>query len=41
MGAGGRRDLGAPDVRRALRLYRVADALLIGLVAVWAVALAA
>ena len=41
MGAGGRRDLGAPDVRRALRLYRVADALLIGLVAAWAVALAA
>ena len=41
MGAGGRRDLGAPEVRRGLRLYRVADALLIGLVAAWAVALAA
>ena len=29
MGRGGRRDLGAADIRRALRLYRVADALLI------------
>lgn len=28
MGAGGRRDLGAPDIRRALRLYWVADGLL-------------
>ena len=33
MGAGGRRDLGAADIRRALRLYRVADGLLIGLLA--------
>lgn len=31
MGRGGRRDLGAGDIRRALRLYWVADALLIGL----------
>jgi adenosylcobinamide-phosphate synthase len=29
MNAGGRRDLDAADIRRALRLYRVADALLI------------
>jgi adenosylcobinamide-phosphate synthase len=28
MGAGGRRELGPDDIRRALRLYRVADALL-------------
>ena len=30
MGAGGRRELGAADIRRALRLYRVADGLLLG-----------
>ena len=29
MGAGGRRELGAADIRRALRLYWVADALLV------------
>ena len=34
MGEGGRRDLGAADIRRALRLYWVADGLLIALVAV-------
>ena len=39
MGTGGRRDLGAADIRRALRLYRTADALLIALVATWAAAL--
>jgi adenosylcobinamide-phosphate synthase len=33
MGAGGRRDLGPADIRRALRLYRIADGLLIGLLA--------
>ncbi len=32
MGAGGRRELGAADIRRALRLYRVADGLLLALV---------
>ena len=32
MGAGGRRALGAADIRRALRLYRVADGLLLALV---------
>lgn len=31
MGAGGRRDLGAADIRRALKLYWIADGLLIGL----------
>ncbi len=30
MGAGGRRELGAADIRAALRLYRVADGLLLG-----------
>ncbi len=39
MGTGGRRDLGPADIRRALRLYRTADALLIALVALWALAL--
>ncbi len=33
MGAGGRRELGAADIRRALKLYWIADGLLIGLVA--------
>ncbi len=33
MGTGGRRELGAADIRRALRLYWIADALLIGLLA--------
>lgn len=33
MGAGGRRDLHAVDIRRALTLYRVADALMLGLLA--------
>ena len=33
MGAGGRRELGAADIRRALRLYWIADALLIALLA--------
>ena len=32
MGAGGRRELGAADIRAALRLYRVADGLLLGLI---------
>jgi adenosylcobinamide-phosphate synthase len=32
MGEGGRRELSARDIRRALRLYAVADALLIGLI---------
>jgi len=32
MGAGGRRELGAADIRAALRLYRLADALLLALV---------
>jgi adenosylcobinamide-phosphate synthase len=32
MGAGGRRELGAADIRAALRLYRVADGLLLALV---------
>ncbi|MFO1142144.1 MAG: adenosylcobinamide-phosphate synthase CbiB [Amaricoccus sp.] len=31
----GRRELGAADIRRALRLYWVADALLVGLLALW------
>ena len=31
MGEGGRRAADAADIRRALRLYRIADALLIGL----------
>lgn len=35
MGAG-RRELGAADIRRALRLFWVADGLLLGLLAVWA-----
>ena len=30
MGAGGRRELGAADIRRALRLYWIADGLLLG-----------
>ena len=34
MNAGGRRDAGAADIRRALALYRCADALLIALLAV-------
>ena len=34
MGEGGRRELGAGDIRRALRLYRLADALLIAGLAV-------
>ncbi len=34
MGLGGRRDLGASDIRRALRLYWTADALLAALLAV-------
>jgi len=38
MGEGGRRDLASRDIRRALRLYVVADALLIGLVGVAAAA---
>ncbi len=33
MGTGGRRELGSADIRRALRLYWTADALLIGLLA--------
>ena len=33
MGAGGRRDLAAGDIRKALKLYWIADALLIGLLA--------
>lgn len=33
MGAGGRRELGPADIRRALRLYWIADGLLIGLLA--------
>lgn len=33
MGSGGRRDLGPGDVRRALRLYWVADALLVAALA--------
>ena len=36
MGQGGRRDLTAADIRRALRLYRIADGLLVGLVALLA-----
>ncbi|QPC86640.1 cobalamin biosynthesis protein CobD [Mesorhizobium sp. NBSH29] len=42
MGAGGRRDASAADIRRALRLYGIADVLLIGLAgtvaAIWFVA---
>lgn len=38
MGEGGRRDLAAADIRTALRLYRAADALLLALFALWAVA---
>ncbi|GLK86789.1 adenosylcobinamide-phosphate synthase CbiB [Ancylobacter defluvii] len=38
MGTGGRRDCAAVDIRRALRLYRIADALLIALVGVGAAA---
>ncbi|MCA1263271.1 cobalamin biosynthesis protein, partial [Nitratireductor aquimarinus] len=34
MGDGGRRAANAGDIRRALTLYRIADGLLIGLVAV-------
>jgi len=37
MGAGGRREANAADIRRALRLYRLADGLLIGLVGILAV----
>ncbi len=40
MGTGGRRDVDAADIRRALRLYRAADGLLIALIATWAVAAA-
>ncbi|WP_421925634.1 adenosylcobinamide-phosphate synthase CbiB [Neoaquamicrobium sediminum] len=36
MGEGGRREADAADIRRALRLYRIADALLIGLAGVCA-----
>lgn len=36
MGEGGRREANATDIRRALRLYRIADALLIGLAGVGA-----
>lgn len=39
MGAGGRRDATAADIRRALRLYTLADALLIGLAGVTCVLL--
>ena len=35
MNAGGRRDLGAADIRRALRLYWRADMLLIAVIAIW------
>lgn len=38
MGEGGRRDLGPADIRRALRLARVADALLIALLGLLALA---
>jgi adenosylcobinamide-phosphate synthase len=38
MGAGGRRELDATDIRRALRLFRAADVLLVGLIAIWALA---
>ena len=34
MGAGGRRELGAGDIRRALRLYWLADGLLVALLVV-------
>jgi adenosylcobinamide-phosphate synthase len=40
MGAGGRRELDAGDIRRALALYRVADGLLVALVAVAALLIA-
>lgn len=40
MGEGGRRDLMAADIRRALRLTRIADAMLIGLFGVLAVIIA-
>lgn len=40
MGEGGRRDLDAADIRRALRLARVADAMLIGLFGLLAFAIA-
>ncbi len=41
MNAGGRRDAGPSDIRRALRLCQIADGLLIALIAVWALAVAA
>lgn len=41
MGAGGRREAAAADIRRALRLYTLADALLIALVGAVALALSA
>lgn len=37
MGEGGRRELVAADIRAALRLYWVADALLLGLFAAWTI----
>lgn len=40
MGEGGRRDLAAADIRRALKLARIADALLIGLFGVLALIIA-
>ena len=39
MGEGGRMDLNASDIRRALRLARVADALLIGIFGLAALAI--
>ena len=33
MGAGGRRELGPADIRQALRLYRIADGVLVALLA--------
>lgn len=39
MGEGGRRDTGAADIRRALKLYRIADMLLIGLFGLGAAAI--
>lgn len=39
MGSGGRRDAGAADIRRALALYRRADAMLVGLIGLCAAAI--
>ena len=39
MGAGGRREATANDIRRALRLYRIADAMLIAVIGVVAAVL--